>query len=259
MMPIACVGKNEWTPYSMTFEILYEDEYMVVIHKPPGILVHRTRISEDKVFVLQLLRDQLGGTHIYPTHRLDRATSGVLVFAKDNETAGWLGTRLMDFKWEKQYVAVVRGHFKETEIEVDYALTDPETGIHEPQNALTTLKIIGSSEMPWAIGLRYTSARFSLVIAYPKTGRRQQIRKHLSHLRHPIINDTRHGDVKINKWFRENELKTRLMLHASRLELPHPHLEQPLLIEAAPDADFMDILDKTALMPAFNAWKYHPK
>lgn len=235
----------------MIFDILYEDEYIVAINKPPGILVHRTRLSEDTVFVLQLLRDQLGGTHIFPTHRLDRATSGVLVFAKDSATASSLGTLLMDFKWEKRYIAVVRGHFKEWEQTIDYPLTDPETGKDEPQDAVTHFKVLGQSEMPWSIGLRYPTARFSLVEIRPETGRRQQIRKHFAHLRHPIINDTRHGDVKITKWFRENDLKMRLMLHAASLEIPHPHLEKPLLIRAACDADFVEIVEKTGLAVAF--------
>ena len=84
------------------FEVLFEDEWLVIINKPPAILVHRTRLSEDKVFVLQLLRDQLGGTHLFPAHRLDRATSGVLVFGKTAEAASWLGERLMGFEWEKK-------------------------------------------------------------------------------------------------------------------------------------------------------------
>jgi tRNA pseudouridine65 synthase len=242
-----------------TFEILYEDTWLVVINKPPGILVHRTRLSEDTVFVLQLLRDQLGGAHLFPTHRLDRATSGVLVFAKDADTASWLGTQLMDFKWEKQYVALVRGHFKVDADTIDYPLTDPETGKHEPQQAITHYKVIAQSEMPWPIGLRYDSARFSLVEASPETGRRQQIRKHFAHLRHPIINDTRHGDVKYSKWFKENGMKGRLMLHANKLEVPHPNNGKNLLIEADIDSDFEQLLEQTRLLEAFNAWTSRPR
>lgn len=246
-------------PDTISFEILYEDACLVAINKPPGILVHRTRLSEDTVFVLQLLRDQLGGTHLFPTHRLDRATSGVLVFAKDAETAGWLGTQLMDFKWEKQYVALVRGHFSTHTDTIDYPLTDPETGKHEPQEAITHYQVIAQSELPWPIGLRYSTARFSLVEARPVTGRRQQIRKHFAHLRHPIINDSRHGDVKYSKWFREQGMKGRIMLHAYRLEVPHPHLAQNLLLEAQPDGDFKEILDQTQLMGDFTAWTSRPK
>ncbi len=231
----------------LPFDILFEDDLLVVINKPPAILVHRTRLSEDKIFVLQLLRDQLGGTHLYPAHRLDRATSGVLVFAKDPDTAGWLGERLMSKEWEKKYLAVVRGFFKEKEGVIDYPLTDPETGKHEPQQAVTRYRMLAESEQPWPIGLRYTSARFSLMEMIPETGRRQQIRKHLSHLRHPIINDTRHGDVKINKWFRVNELPERMLLHAYELTLPHPQHEVPIFLQAPLDEMFVKALDLIGL------------
>ena len=106
----------------MIFEILYEDEAFVAINKPSGILVHRTRISEDRVFVLQLLRDQLGH-RVYPIHRLDRATSGVLLFGKTPEAAGKLGEQFMDKTVEKKYIAIVRGYAAEEEL-IDYALTD---------------------------------------------------------------------------------------------------------------------------------------
>jgi tRNA pseudouridine65 synthase len=237
----------------VTFDLLYEDELMVAIHKPPGILVHRTRLSEDTTFVLQLLRDQLGGSHLFPAHRLDRATSGVLVFGKTVEAATWLGEHLMDKAWEKRYLALVRGHFDTLEDTIDYPLTDPETGKNELQDAITHYRVLAQTEQPWAIGLRYTSARFSLLLAMPETGRRQQIRKHFAHLRHPIINDTRHGDVKFNRWFRENNLPSRLMLHAYQLRLPHPQHPGGLWLQAEPDGDFMAVLEQVGLsvIPVF--------
>ena len=227
---------------TLLFDILYEDDLIVAINKPPAILVHRTRLSEDKIFVLQLLRDQLGGTHLYPAHRLDRATSGVLVFAKDPVTASWLGDKLMGKEWEKKYLAVVRGFLKEKEGIIDYALTDPETGKHEPQQAITRYRTLNESEMPWPIGLRYSTARFSFLEVIPETGRRHQIRKHLSHLRHPIVNDTQHGDIKVNKWFKNNQLPDRIMLHAIELILPHPQMENPIHLTAPLDDLFITVL-----------------
>jgi tRNA pseudouridine65 synthase len=226
--------------------ILYEDECLVVVNKPPGILVHRTRLSEDTVFLLQMLRDQLGGTHLFPAHRLDRATSGVLIFAKHTEAASWLGERLMEYTWEKKYLAVVRGYLPDDTWTIDYPLADPETGkAHQP--AVTHGRRLGQSELPWAIGLRYPTARFSLLEIEPETGRRQQIRKHLSHLRHPIINDTRHGDVKITTWFRQQNLPMRLLLHAWRLRFPHPTLSEPLEVVAPLDPEFWHLLDTLQL------------
>lgn len=228
------------------FPILHDDAHCVVINKPPGILVHRTRLSEDTVFVLQLLRDQLGGEHLFPAHRLDRATSGVLVFGKSSEAATWFGERLMDQQWEKKYLAVVRGHLREPAGTIDYPLSDPETG-KENQPAVTHWTLLTQSERPWPIGLRYPTARFSLLEAEPETGRRQQIRKHLSHLRHPILNDTRHGDVKHNKWFREQGLPTRLLLHAHRLRLPHPDFPEGVVISAPLDDEFKRALEVLGL------------
>ena len=207
------------------------------------MLVHRTRLSEDKVFVLQLLRDQLGGAHLFPAHRLDRATSGVLVFAKNSETASWLGEHLMEKIWEKKYYTLVRGYLNPAEGTIDYPLTDPETGKHEPQPAITHYRTLQQSEQPWPIGLRYPVARFSLLEVMPETGRRQQIRKHLNHLRHPIINDTRHGDVKFNRWFREQNFPECLMLHAHRLTIPHPATNQAFTIDAPLSPDFLKVLE----------------
>ncbi len=229
------------------FELLFEDEYLVAINKPPGILVHRTRLSEDTVFVLQLLRDQLGGAHLFPAHRLDRATSGVLVFAKNSETASWLGEQLMDFKWEKKYLAVVRGYPKPEEGTIDYPLADPETGKKSAQEAITHYKTLDQVEQPWSIGLRYPTARFSLLEVTPETGRRQQIRKHFSHLRHPIINDSRHGDVKFGRWFKEKGWPGRLMLHALELTLPHPEGNVPLRLQAPLDSEFIAVLENLGL------------
>ena len=107
------------------FEILHDDEHLIAINKPPGMLVHRSRLSEDRVFVLQLLRDQIG-QRLYPAHRLDRATSGVLVFGKDPASAAALGAQFMDKSLEKKYLAVVRGFVPEQDV-IDYPLADEET------------------------------------------------------------------------------------------------------------------------------------
>jgi tRNA pseudouridine65 synthase len=183
------------------FPILFEDEYLVAINKPAGILVHKTSMSEDKVFVLQLLRDQLGGERIFTTHRIDRGTSGVLVF--------------------------------------DYALADKETKKAHLE-AVTRYIPLGTSEIDAAIGLRYPTARFSLVEAYPETGRRHQIRKHFAHINHPIIGDVRHGDVKQNKYFRDVFLHKRMMLHAAAMAFQHPDNQTIVKIEAPVDEQFRE-------------------
>lgn len=228
----------------MTFPILFSDEHFVAINKPPGILMHRTRISEDTVFVVQLLRDQLG-QRVYPVHRLDRATSGVLIFGKNAEAAGRLGEQVMDKTVEKKYLVVVRGWTPETGT-VDYALDDPDSG-RGRLPAVTHYTRLGTSEIEAPIGLRYKTARFSLVEAQLETGRRHQIRKHFAHLNYPVIGDKRHGDVKHNTYFREVFDLRRMLLHASRLVFRHPYTGEEITIQAPVDEVFARGLEITQL------------
>lgn len=226
-------------------EVLYEDEYIIAINKPPGILVHKTWISEDKVFLLQLLRDQVG-YRLYTIHRLDRGTSGVILFAKSAEHSGRLSELFMEHKIEKKYLAIVRGWLPEEDI-INYPLSDPESGKYEKLEALTAYKCLAKSEINAAIGLKYKTARFSLIEACPRSGRRHQIRKHFAHIDHPIIGDKRHGDVKQNTYFREHFKMDRMCLHASSLQFSHPFTEEDLFISAKYDEAFEHALKITDL------------
>lgn len=226
------------------FSILFSDDHFVAINKPPAMLVHRTPMSEDTVFVLQLLRDQLGH-RIYPVHRLDRATSGVLIFGKTPEAASLLGVQLMHKALEKKYIAIVRGHIAERDT-IDYPLADEETG-QGLLAAVSHYRRLGLSTIEAAIGLRYSTARFSLVEVQPETGRRHQIRKHLAHLRHPVIGDVRHGDNKHNNYFRDVFGVNRLMLHAASLGFVHPVQGDAVRLVAPLDDDFLKGLEITEL------------
>lgn len=226
------------------FEVLYEDDYYVAINKPFGWLVHRTRISEDTDFVLQRLRNQLQ-QRIYPVHRLDRATSGVLVFGKSSEAARALGIRFQDRDVEKQYLAIIRGYVPERDT-IDYPLADDAERNKERQPAITHYQRLAQSEIPFAIG-RYPTARFSLVSITPETGRRQQIRKHFAHIFHPIIGDRRHGDVKHNAWFRDVVGIPRMLLHARLLSFVHPETGELTTITAELDEVFVGAMDYTGL------------
>ncbi len=226
-------------------EVLYEDEYIIAINKPQGILVHKTWISEDKVFLLQLLRDQVG-YRLYTIHRLDRGTSGVILFAKSAEHSGRLSELFMEHKIEKKYLAIVRGWLPEEDI-INYPLSDPESGKYEKLEALTAYKCLAKSEINAAIGLKYKTARFSLIEACPRSGRRHQIRKHFAHINHPILGDKRHGDVKHNTYFREHFKMDRMCLHASSLQFSHPFTEEDLFISAKYDEAFEHALKITDL------------
>lgn len=213
------------------FPILFEDEQIVAINKPSGILVHRTRISEDKIFVLQLLRDQIG-QKVFPVHRLDRGTSGVLLFAKDSESASQIGQQFQAQQVDKAYQAIVRGYLP-LRGTIDYALSNRSP--KEPQTAITHYERIQQTELPVAIG-RYQSARYSLLNVKPETGKFHQIRRHFSHLRHPIIGDKKHGDVKHNNYWRDHWGIARLLLHATRLSFLHPSGERLELEAKLPDS-----------------------
>ena len=202
-------------------------------------MVHRTSITEDKQFVLQLLRDQIQ-TKLYPIHRLDRGTTGTLIFAKSKEAASLLGQQFQQHIVGKQYLAIVRGFIEEETWTVDYPLAK-ETWL-DKKEAITHFEQLRKVEIPVAIG-RYETARYTLVKAMPETGRRHQIRRHLSHLRHPVIGDKRHGDVKHNKHWKEQFGISRMLLHAQSLQFTHPFMEQRINIEAPVDLKFQEALD----------------
>ncbi len=219
------------------FTILYEDENLVVINKPPGILVHRTSISEDRIFVLQILRRQLG-QRVYPIHRLDRGTSGVLAMGKSAQGAEHLSRQFREHRVQKNYLALIRGYVEEQGT-VDYALA-PEPH-REKQEAITHFERLQQTEVNYAVG-RYATARYSLVRVSTETGRRHQIRRHFSHLRHPIIGDKRHGDVKHNKFFKHQLAIERMLLHAQDLGFQSLN-EEWQHISAPLDEDFKKALD----------------
>ena len=220
------------------FPILYEDEALIAINKPIGILVHRTRISEDKQFVLQLLRNQIG-YRIYPIHRLDRATSGVLIFGKNKEGAGLLSQQFRDKKIEKQYLGIIRGYVEDAAT-IDYPLAK-ETWLPKKE-AISHYKRLAQTEINVPIG-RYETARYSLVEVRLETGRRHQIRRHFSHLRHPVIGDKKHGDVKHNKYWTNEFGIPRMLLHAQHLQFNHPTTGKNTLIYAPIDSAFQAALD----------------
>lgn len=218
----------------MSLDVLFCDDRYVAVHKPPGALVHRTSLAGSDIpsdqVVLQTLRNQLR-RHVYPVHRLDRATSGVLLFALDPEAAHLAGCQFENHTIHKRYLTVVRGYISE-EGTVRHAL---QSGPGLPfQDAITTFRRLGTVEVNVPVG-RYLSARYSLVEAFPQTGRIHQIRKHMHHIFHPIIGDTTHGEGRHNRLFRDHFNSNRLLLFATRLGFVHPFSGLPILIEAPLD------------------------
>ena len=218
--------------------LLYQDEHLVAIDKPSGLLVHRSEIDKrETLFAIQLTRDLIG-RHVFPVHRLDRPTSGVLLFALSPEVARKTSELFLEGKICKTYLAMVRGYAPES-LEIDYALKeilDKKSDKHAkkdkaPQEAITLLKRLATSELPFPSG-RYAQSRYSLVELTPKTGRKHQLRRHMAHIRHPIIADTNHGDGKQNAAAREILYLDRLALVAKSLAFPHPVTGEPISIQA---------------------------
>ncbi|RJG51191.1 tRNA pseudouridine(65) synthase TruC [Motilimonas pumila] len=243
------------TPQIAELEIVYQDEYLVAINKPSGLLVHRSWLDKGATqFAMQMLRDQLG-QYVYPVHRLDRPTSGVLLFALSSEVAALMTTLFAERETHKEYLAVVRGWCDSGHL--DYALTqeldkvaDKFASQDKPkQDAVTGYDCLGQVELPFAVG-RYQTARFSLLQLKPETGRKHQLRRHCAHLRHPIIGDTSHGDGKQNAFFKTEFNNHRLLLHAAQLGFCHPVTKQAVCITAPLTADFCQVLEQTQLLSA---------
>lgn len=230
-------------------KILYQDDALVVIHKPAGLLVHRTHLASDAAaFALQMLRDQIG-QHVYPVHRLDRPTSGVLLFGLDSETTAVLKQQFTERQVDKSYLAVVRG-FTAAHGRIDHPLRKPrdhykrpeQYAAAEPLEAISDYERLATIELP--IPVRpYETSRYALVKVKPHTGRTHQIRRHMAHISHPIIGDSRYGDGAHNRSIRENFGCERLLLLAHSLTFTNPHTSQPLTVTTTPDEDFQQLLD----------------
>ncbi|KER03564.1 tRNA pseudouridine(65) synthase TruC [Photorhabdus temperata] len=231
-------------------EVLYQDEYIVAVNKPAGWLVHRSWLARHETrFVMQTLRDQIG-QHVFPVHRLDRPTSGVLLMALSSDVARQLSQQFEYHQLQKTYHAVVRGYVLEPDI-IDYALVEELDKIadkfadsdKEAQPSVTYYRPLAKVECPVEIG-RYPTSRFSLLELTPKTGRKHQLRRHMAHIRHPIIGDTTHGDLRQNRGIITHYQTSRLMLHASLLELNHPVTGEKLSLTAKWDASWQHLMQQ---------------
>jgi tRNA pseudouridine65 synthase len=223
-------------------EILYHDDYLVAVNKPPGLLVHRTGLDAGETrFALQLLRDQLGRP-VWPAHRLDKGTSGVLLFALSAAVASQLGQAFeAPDAVQKSYLAVVRG-WPPAEGLIDQPLKrmddDARAGRDVAQAAQTRYRTLAQYELPLAQG-NFPTTRCALVELQPLTGRRHQLRRHMKHIAHPIIGDATHGKGPLNRAVAASLGPRRLWLHAQRLALRHPVSGELLGLEASAGEDWL--------------------
>ncbi|MDX1352336.1 MAG: pseudouridine synthase [Thiomicrorhabdus sp.] len=230
--------------------ILYQDDNMVAIHKPAGLLVHRSPIDKHETqFAVQITRDLIN-QQVYPIHRLDKATSGILLFALNSETAKLLSEQFMTHTITKTYQAICRGWVNKSGY-IDHALKYKRDKIAEklkreqlePQTAQTAYQCLAHTTVDHPIG-RYKQQRYSLVELKPKTGRKHQLRRHMNHIVHPIIGDVKYGDRHHNHFFNEWLGQHRLYLAATQLDFIHPHSLEPITVKAPLENSFQYAIEK---------------
>lgn len=227
--------------------LLYQDDVLVAIDKPAGLLVHRTRIDRHETrFALQETRD-LVGRYLYPVHRLDKSTSGLLLFALDPDAARSLAEQFTGGAVEKRYLAVVRGWPPESGV-VDRPLTDLPDSRHrrwegERQPARTAFRRLATVEFPVAVS-KYPTSRYALLEVQPETGKQHQIRRHLKHISHPVVGDTRHGEKRHNQFFRNELGVARLLLASVEVAFRHPTTGVPVHLVAPLHGDLADLVDR---------------
>lgn len=237
--------------YLMPLPILYQDDHLIIVNKPAGLLVHPSWLdAHETTSAWQEVSEQMGGRPVYPVHRLDKATSGLLVFAFAAETVAQLAAYWSSEQVQKEYLAVVRGYGPEKQ-RLEHALKpmvdDKRRRQHylnkAPQSAITEMQCLARCEWPVSVDPKYASARYSLMLLRPLTGRKHQLRRHMKHVAHPIIGDPKHGKGIHNRYFREHWGVARLLLASVRLRIPLPWQEgETLVVDAPLDADFTHIL-----------------
>jgi tRNA pseudouridine65 synthase len=218
--------------------VLYHDHDLIAINKPHGLLVHRSSIAADvEEFALQLLRDQINQP-VYPAHRIDRKTGGVLLFALNKDVEVAMQQQFAANQVHKTYLAILRGHTPDSG-EIDYPLRKENGTLQEALTAYTTLARV---ELAVALG-KHATSRYSLVEARPATGRMHQLRKHFAHIFHPIIGDRTHGCNKQNKLFTETWAMNTMLLHAHTLQFTHPVSRETVSIKAPLQPEFLRMME----------------
>jgi len=221
----------------LELEILYKDAHLVAINKPHGLAVHQSQyIGVADAFAVQVLRDQLN-QRVYPCHRIDRKTGGVLLFALNKECNSIMQQKFALNMVKKKYLTIIRGYTNDSG-EIDYPLINDKG---KTQDAITNYKTLNRVELNISYG-KFNTSRYSLVEVNPQTGRMHQIRKHFAHIFHPIIGDRPHGCNKQNKLFNEKWNMNTMLLHASEISFNHPITEKETTINAGLYSEFQRMM-----------------
>ena len=222
-------SKNKKT---LPFDILFEDEHIIVVNKPSGLLTIATNKEKEKTLyhiVREYLVSKDKNSRVFIVHRLDKDTSGIVVLAKDEKTKNKLQENWNEYVTLREYVAVVHGHLKNESDRIVQKLKETKTNLVYPtkdedgKEAITNYKVIKESE------------NYSMVSINIETGRKNQIRVAFQTLRNPIVGDKKYGDVK--------DKETRLYLHANRLKMYYPELKKDILFETTTPNEFKKIMN----------------
>ena len=231
MTPLGLIETDDFIDESISrpLQIVYQDENYVAVFKPAGLVVHRSKLTQThEPVLLQTLRDQLN-TFVYPIHRLDRPTAGLILFALSGKAAAKMVEQFTQRTVTKYYQALVRGFAPENGV-INRPLREkfgeelsPESTMDNPtQEAVTHYEVLARYQAPWPLG-KYSETRFSLLEIRPLTGRWHQIRRHLNHIAYPVLGDHRHGDHRYNQMVHAQTGVYRMLLTAMRLDFRHPY------------------------------------
>lgn len=223
-------------PQNIALNVVYEDENMVVINKPSGMLTHPTTTEREDTLVNALLykygenlSDINGHLRRGILHRLDRNTSGLLMVAKNNETHEFLANQLKERITVKKYLAVVKGTFKD-----DSGTITLPVGRHAKQPKMAVVENGKPSITKYNVLMRFRDCTYLELDLL--TGRTHQIRVHLSHLKHPIINDTLYGAGQFKVKTQEQ------VLQSYKLAFTKPGSNDIINLEIEPDEKIKKVL-----------------
>ena len=222
--------------------VIFEDAYCIVVNKPNNVVIHHAKHSRNvrhEDSLLDMLKNQYGQS-IYPVHRLDRKTSGLVLLCKNKTDVSKFQELFTSNTIQKTYFGLVRG-FAPASKEIDSPVKGRDAKVH--REAQTSLKMLNTATIPIAVK-PYDSSRYSLVELHPKTGRMHQLRIHMQKISHPLIGDPKYGDNNHNVMYEEQFGITNLFLHAGRLEFQHPFSGETLHLEAAFPDHWIQMFEK---------------
>ena len=226
----------------MSLEIIYQDNYCLLVTKPNNVLVHHAHHSRNKIeeeSLIQLIENQFGKRY-YPIHRLDRKTSGIILLASKREYVASFQALFTNNEIQKIYYGVVRGFSQDNKI-INSPVKGRDALVY--REAETHLNCLDKIELNIPVK-PYDSSRYSLVELRPKTGRMHQLRIHMNKVSTPLINDAKYGDKNHDLMYAKQFGWKNLFLHAGSLEFIHPFTNKKLILKSSFSEDWVQLFQE---------------